>query len=195
MRGKIAGALSIVGALALAAGVVGLIVMVMLMRQGFSARPDPSSLEARLATAARAFAVPSRYRAMKNPVALEPKVLDEAMAHWADHCAGCHGNDGAGTNAMAKLMYPRPPDLRAARTQGQSDGELYFAINQGIRLTGMPAWGVEGDDDQASWALVAFIRTLPELTPAQLEMLKAMNAVPANRVREKQEEDDFLNGN
>ena len=95
---------------------------------------------------------------------------------------------------MARLMYPRPPDLRAARTQDQTDGELYYAINQGIRLTGMPAWGTDGEADLDSWALVAFIRTLPELTPAQLEAMKALNPVPASVVKARQEEDDFLNG-
>ena len=191
MRAKISRAFSILGALAF---VLGASVMMMMMRQGFSARPDPSALEARLATAARSFAVPARYRNLKNPVASDSKVLEASMAHWADHCASCHGNDGAGANSMAKMMYPRPPDLRAAPTQGQTDGELYYAINQGIRLTGMPAWGTDGEADLDSWALVAFIRTLPELTPAQLEAMKALNPVPASVVKARQEEDDFLNG-
>ena len=194
MKAKRERALSILGALALALGVLGAVVMAMMMREGFSARPEPSALEARLATAARAFAVPARFRTLKNPVVAEPRVLEEAMAHWADHCAGCHGNDGAGTSPMSRLMYPRPPDLREVRTQAQTDGELYYAINQGIRLTGMPAWGAEGEADLDSWALVAFIRTLPALTPAQLEAMKAMNPVPASVVKAKQDEDDFLLG-
>jgi hypothetical protein len=74
-----------------------------------------------------------------------------------------------------------------------SDGEIYYVINQGIRLTAMPAWGEPGDDDRDSWELVAFIRKLPTLTPEEIDAMKALNPVPARAARAKQEEDDFLN--
>jgi hypothetical protein len=74
-----------------------------------------------------------------------------------------------------------------------TDGELYYVINQGIRFSGMPAWGKPGDDDRSSWELVAFIRKLPGLTAHQIAAMKAMNPVPASAVKSKQEEDDFLN--
>jgi mono/diheme cytochrome c family protein len=73
-----------------------------------------------------------------------------------------------------------------------SDGEIYYVIDQGIRLTGMPAWGKPGDDDRESWALVSFIRKLPTLTPAEVEAMKAMNPVPARAAQAKQAEDTFL---
>ena len=68
--------------------------------------------------------------------------------------------------------------MRLAPTQDKTDGELYWIIENGIRLTGMPAWGTGGPDDVDTWKLVHFIRRLNELTP---EQLKAMAAPTRNR--------------
>jgi mono/diheme cytochrome c family protein len=185
--------LAVIGAIAVVMGLAGGVFAIALIRRGFGARPAPSGLEERLALSVRSLAMPARYARMKNPVKVDAPVLEGAMEHWADHCAGCHGNDGSGHTTMGQNMNPRPPDMRGARTQQLSDGQLYYVINQGVRLTGMPAWGQSGDGDLASWELVAFIRTLPSLTPAQLDRMKAMNPMPASAVKQRQEEDDFLN--
>jgi mono/diheme cytochrome c family protein len=165
---------------------------VLLLRQGISARPSPSGLEASVALWLRGLAIPGRYENMKNPVTANPEVIRTAMEHWADHCASCHANDGSGRTEMGQNMYPRPPDMRGKRTQSMSDGELYYIINQGVRLSGMPAWGTPGDNDRGSWELVAFIRRLPSLTPAEIDAMKAMNPVSASQVKAKQDEDAFL---
>jgi len=64
-------------------------------------------------------------------------------------------------------MYPRPSNLRSKDTQEMSDGEIYFIIKQGIRSSGMPAFGEPGDDDEHAWEMVAYVRHLPQLTPAE----------------------------
>ena len=66
--------------------------------------------------------------------------------------------------------------MRTAHTQIRSDGELFSIIENGIRLTGMPAWG-DGtpESEKASWVLVHFIRRIPKLTPADLDRMKALN--------------------
>jgi mono/diheme cytochrome c family protein len=191
---RIVKVLAVVGALAILGGMVGAIVAWRMLASGMSARPTPSPLEERVALKLRKLAVSGRYKQMKNPVTTDAEFLRGAMEHWADHCATCHANDGSGKTPVGSNMYPRPPDMRASRTQGMSDGEIYYVINQGIRLTGMPAWGKPGDDDRESWQLVAFIRTLPTLTAAQVEAMKAMNPVPARAVKAQQEEDEFLDG-
>jgi mono/diheme cytochrome c family protein len=174
--------------------VMGLLALLALLRSGFSARPEPSQLEASVARGLRKSAIPSRYEQLKNPVAATPAALDAAMEHWADHCATCHANDGSGGTSVGRNLYPRPPDMRARETQELSDGELYYVINQGIRFTGMPAWGTPGDQDMETWALVGFIRTLPALTPDQLERMKTLNPISAATLAARQQEDDFLSG-
>src|SRR5438132_6410501 len=126
-----------------------------MVRKGFSARDDPSWIETVTARRVRALAVPASARDAKNPVPLSSDVLAEARAHFADHCAMCHANDGRGRTAIGENLYPKAPDMREASTQRLTDGELYYIIENGIRMTGMPAWGKEGDaHDEHTWGLV-----------------------------------------
>jgi mono/diheme cytochrome c family protein len=163
------------------------------VRRGFSARDNPSSIEAYLARTARNLSIPATERDAKNPFAPTVEVLSEARAHFADHCATCHGNDGGGKTEIGQNLYPKAPDMRLPATQNLTDGELYYTIHNGIRLTGMPAWGTEAKDDD-SWKLVVFIRHLPHITPAEEREMEALNPKgPAER-EEEQEEERFLNG-
>jgi len=116
----------------------------------------------------------------------------QARLHWASHCASCHAVDGSGDTAVGRNLYPHAPDMRAASTQRLSDGELYFVIKNGVRLTGMPAWGEPGDDDAEGWALVGFIRTLPRLTEGELDELRANLPRTPHELREELEEQQFL---
>jgi mono/diheme cytochrome c family protein len=142
----------------------------------------------------RNMAIPARYKTMKNPIAVTPDVIHEGMAHWADHCATCHANNGSGDTMYGKTMYPRPPDMRKKGTQELSDGELYYTIKNGIRLSGMPAFGDPGDDDPDSWKLVAFIRHLPKLSSQEEMEMERLNPKSPEEMQEQLEEDQFLNG-
>jgi mono/diheme cytochrome c family protein len=143
------------------------------IRRGFSARDKPTSLERMVARTARSMAVPGTAKNMRNPIPYSEEVLREARAHWADHCAFCHANDGSGSTEVGRNLYPKAPDVRKSQTQRMTDGELYYTIENGIRLTGMPAWGNGTENDEDSWKLVYFIRHLPEMTP-QEEQLSAL---------------------
>lgn len=161
---------------------------------GFSTRVEPTSMEAMMAGSLREGAIPGRYAQMKNPVASDEATLTEARAHFADHCAVCHGNNGDGKTMFGKGMYPRPPDLRAPDTQHMSDGEIYWTIKNGVRLSGMPAFGDPGDDDLDSWKLVCFIRHLPKMTAQESEEMKKLNPKTPMEMMEEQQEEQFLNG-
>ena len=162
---------------------------------GFSARAEPSAVERFVARRTRAMAWPAGARERRNPVAESPEILAEARAHWADHCATCHANNGSGDIGMGKHMYPPAPDMRQAETQDLTDGELFYIIRNGIRLTGMPSWGSGTDrDDQDSWKLVRFIRHLPKLTAEEEQEMREMNPKSPAELKEEQEEREFLNG-
>lgn len=161
---------------------------------GFSAREKPSGLEAWVATQARAMAAPENTAAAVNPVPDSPEVQAEARAHWADHCATCHANNGSGDTEMGKHMYPPAPDMRQAATQNLSDGELFYIIENGVRLTGMPAWGGSSHSSEDSWKLVRFIRHLPQLTQEEQIQMEQLNPKTPDELKEEQEERDFLNG-
>jgi mono/diheme cytochrome c family protein len=183
----------IVGVIAAVIVVAALVVMSMI-RRGFSAHDEPSRIEAAMVRAMRHWAVPSDLRDMKNPVPRTPQVLADGRAHFADHCAGCHGNDGKG-GGMAKQMYPKAPDMTLAATQSLSDGELFSIIENGVRLTGMPGFG-NGTAESAygSWGLVHFIRHLPKLAPEEIAEMQKLNPKSPAEWQQMQEEEAFLAG-
>jgi len=166
-----------------------------MIRRGFSTRTPPAALESSLALSARSAAIPSQYKSMRNPVTATPDVIREGMEHWADHCSACHANNGSGDTMYGKTMYPRPPDMRRQETQNMSDGELYYTIQNGVRLSGMPAFGEPGDNDLDSWKLVAFIRHLPSLTQTEEAGMEKMNPKSPDEIEEEQQEENFLQGN
>jgi mono/diheme cytochrome c family protein len=178
--------------------VAGLIVAggVSLTHNGLSARAQPSGLESAIAAVTRKLAMPSAARDANNPVRNTPEVQREARLHFADHCAICHGNDGSGETAMGRGMYPKPPDLRASQTQERSDGEIFWIIENGVRMTGMAAFGGSGanGNSQDSWELVHFIRHLPALTPEERIEMEKYNPKGPEDLQEDQEEKDFLRG-
>src|SRR5450759_4801530 len=162
------------------------------IRRGFSARDNPSVVETYVAKTARRLSVPASERNAKNPFARTPKVLSEARVHFADHCATCHGNDGSGKTQIGQNLYPKAPDMRLPATQNLTDGEIYYVIHNGIRLTGMPAWGTEVNDDD-SWKLVLFIRHLPQITPEEARQMERLNPKGSEERQEELEEEQFLN--
>lgn len=173
---------------------IGGIVFIRTIRYGFSAHDEPTAMEAFMAQRMRHWSVPADLHKLKNPVPLTPEVLAEARAHWADHCATCHANDGKGSD-MGRKLYPRAPDMTLERTGALSDGEIFATIENGIRLTGMPAFG-EGtaESGYGTWTLVHFIRHLPEITPEELEEMKKMNPISPMEMEQAQSEEEFLGG-
>ena len=166
------------------------------IRRGFSARDNPSAIEKLIATAARQLAVPSQYRQLRNPLSASSDNLHAGMEHFADHCATCHANDGSGDTSFGKGLYPKPPDMRKKETQNKSDGELYYTIENGIRLSGMPAFGEEHAKagDMETWNLVFFIRHLPDQTAEELKQMEQLNPKTDKERLEEDQEQYFLHG-
>lgn len=152
---------------------LGVAIAAFLHGRGISARRVPTSVETQVARAAWRYLVPRGVGMRQNPIELTPATLRAGLERFADQCAMCHAKDGSGDTAIGRGLHPRAPDLRAAGTQALSDGELFYAIEEGIPWTGMPAWSngtAAGARD--SWALVHVVRHLPKLTPADTKSLE-----------------------
>ena len=94
---------------------------------------------------------------------------------------------------MGPHFYPPAPDMRERDTQSLSDGELFYAIQNGIRFSGMPAFGSGSpEDERAGWELVHFIRHLPEITKAELREMKRLNPKSPEELEEEAETENFL---
>jgi mono/diheme cytochrome c family protein len=188
------GLVFVVAMMAIVLGAVGWIAYETFM-VGFSAKGNPRTWEVSVIRQLRRISIPREQREKLNPVPISTETLAQAREHFADHCASCHANDGSGKTSIGQNLYPKAPDMRLKETQSLSDGELAFMIHNGIRMTGMPAWGTGTlADDTDSWALVHFIRHLPDLTSDELEEMKALNPKTKHEREEEASFDRFLQG-
>jgi mono/diheme cytochrome c family protein len=94
------------------------------------------------------------------PNLADPALIALGAEHYAAMCTGCHLAPGVGDNEMRQGLYPRPPNLSESRER--SPAQSFWIVKHGLKMSGMPAWGVTHDDD-AIWGLVAFLQQLPTM--------------------------------
>ena len=103
-----------------------------------------------------------------------PDNLDDAnrisrgAGQYAEMCSVCHLAPGMKRTEISRGLYPRAPELR--RKTDLMPAEQFWIIKHGVKMTGMPAWGVTHEDEML-WDVVALVRKLPDLTPEQYETL------------------------
>jgi len=98
----------------------------------------------------------------------DPSRISRGAGQYADMCSGCHLAPGMKRTEISRGLYPRAPELR--HKTDLTPAEQFWIVKHGVKMTGMPAWGVT-HDDELLWDVVAFVRKLPELTPDQYESL------------------------
>ncbi len=97
----------------------------------------------------------------------------EGFQNYKSTCLHCHGAPGAPRESWAKHMMPLPPHLQEEDTQKMPDGQLFYIISNGIRMTGMPAFSPDHSQDEI-WSLVAMVRDLTNLSDdRKLQLQKA----------------------
>jgi len=97
-----------------------------------------------------------------------PKRIASGAAEYDEMCSGCHLAPGMKRTEISQGLYPRAPELR--RGTNLTPAEEFWVVKHGIKLTGMPAWGVT-HDDELLWDVVACLQKLPELTADQYQAL------------------------
>jgi mono/diheme cytochrome c family protein len=104
---------------------------------------------------------------VKAPNLNDSLLVKSGFSHYNMMCAGCHGSPVRDQGEMAKSFYPRPPLLVKAIVDW-SPSELFWITKNGIKMTGMPAFG-RTHSDKDIWALVAFMEKLPRITKEQYQ--------------------------
>lgn len=104
-----------------------------------------------------------------------PETLRVGFDHYNEMCVVCHGAPGVEPGEARAGLNPKPP-LLAKVARDIPTRELFWVIKHGIKMTGMPAWGPTHSDDKI-WAMVAFVKTLPDLTPTQYKSMQQQAAV------------------
>ena len=139
-------------------GVISVVVGALL--QGCSAGKQPSKEETNLANAAKDVTIPLEAGKMKNPLPETDEVLSQGQEVFLGSCAQCHGADARGDTNIGRNMTPPAMDLGSAHVQHWNDPELFWIIQNGVRLTGMPSWKSSISDND-TWKLARFIHNLP----------------------------------
>lgn len=103
-----------------------------------------------------------------------PQNLRVGFEHYNEMCVICHGAPGVEPGEAREGLNPKPP-LLAKVAKKISPQELFWVIKHGIKMTGMPAWGPTHSDDKI-WAMVAFVKSLPDLSPEQYKAMQTQAA-------------------
>jgi len=140
-----------------------------------SANSPPGAFERKVATLALDKSVARRAPKSANPLASSPGAVPGGMEHYKEMCVFCHGAPGVDASEAGEGLNPPAPDLTLAKIQKRTDGELFWIVQNGIRMTGMPAFGPTHKDEEI-WKMVAFLRHLPELTPEEQKALHPAEA-------------------
>jgi mono/diheme cytochrome c family protein len=152
-------------------GVIGAMLGALL--QGCTADKHPSQEETDLANAAKDVAIPLEAGKKQNPLPETDEVVSQGQEVFLGSCAQCHGADARGDTGIGRNMAPPAMDLSSSHVQHWSDAELFWIIQNGVRLTGMPAWHSSISDND-TWKLARFIHNHPRLDAAS-----ASTAVPS----------------
>jgi mono/diheme cytochrome c family protein len=127
---------------------------------GCTADKHPSPEETNLANAAKDVAIPLEAGKMQNPLPDSAEVVSQGQEVFLGACAQCHGADGRGDTDLGRSMAPPAMDLSSAHVQHWSDAELFWIVQNGVRLTGMPAWKSSISEND-TWKLALFIHSIP----------------------------------
>lgn len=132
--------------------------------------PDSPMTEWMLHTTMRR-SVAVRSAAIVAPTSFTQAEVQAGSKEFRAMCAGCHGAPGKMRSAAGKGLRPRAPDLALAAREW-TNADLFWIIKNGVKMTGMPAFGPT-HDDQTLWNIVAFVSQLPTMPAEQYRTLEA----------------------
>jgi mono/diheme cytochrome c family protein len=98
----------------------------------------------------------------------DAKRIASGAAQYDEMCSLCHLAPGMKRTEISRGLYPRAPELR--RTSNLTPAQQFWVVKHGLKMTGMPAWGVT-HDDELLWDIVAFLQKLPELSPSEYQVI------------------------
>jgi mono/diheme cytochrome c family protein len=123
-----------------------------------------------IASTAKERSVQSRASTIAIPsLSGEAQILN-GFRHYQEMCVQCHGAPGISRSELSKGLNPEPPEL-ATKVKQWSPAELYWIIKNGIKMTGMPAWGLSHSDSDL-WAVVAFLGRLSTISPEEYRAME-----------------------
>ncbi len=113
--------------------------------------------------------VKARTESIEIPDLSDRQRILRGARHYREHCLQCHGAPGVSPHTLAFGMTPAPVNLVSTAREWPAD-DIYWVIRHGIKMSGMPAWEYHMSD-QDMWDIVAFVETMPTLSPVEYAAL------------------------
>lgn len=132
-----------------------------------------SALVEWVAKTTRENAVEARAEEVQAPAEFNEAQVPAGARMFGETCVMCHGGPGVEASEVGKGLKPDPPDLSEEAAE-KEPAEIFWVVKHGIRMTGMPAFGITHDDDSI-WNVVAFVKRLPGMSP---DTFRRMAGIP-----------------
>lgn len=157
--------LGVIGFLAIVAGIAAGVFFIGGFYNIAATEPDPAPVAAALVRVRTASI--SHHATDQPPAGFgDPAMVQQGAVAFAAHgCANCHGGPGVGWAKFSEGLNPGPPDLKEV-APALAPSEVFWVVKNGIRMTGMPSFGMIGVKDDELWKIAAFVKALPKVTPA-----------------------------
>ena len=132
-------------------------------------------------------------KTVRVPLPTGRTLTEVGLRHYHPMCRLCHGAPGYPREEFAEGLYPSPPDLRSDEVQDWQDAALYWIVDNGLKMTGMPAFGVTHSKEEM-WGIVAFLRLLPKLKPSDYSALLKEAEMPEEKDMHHSGEEEHPSG-
>jgi mono/diheme cytochrome c family protein len=113
--------------------------------------------------------VERRAEGIQVPPLDDPDMIKRGLIHYYEMCVVCHGAPGVKPSEIAQGLNPYPPEL-AEKAEPDEAAEFFWIVKHGIKMTGMPAFGVTHTDGEI-WAMIAFLQKMPKLSPEEYQKM------------------------
>jgi len=123
-----------------------------------SAMNEESGIMKWILTKTRENSIESRSKDISIPNLNDSLMINEGFEHYNEMCVSCHGAPDTEETELSKGLNPRAPYL-PKMAKYVDPAELFWVTKNGIKMTGMPAWGKTHSDEKI-WAIVAFMKKL-----------------------------------
>ncbi|HEX3529690.1 MAG TPA: cytochrome c [Thermoanaerobaculia bacterium] len=120
-------------------------------------------------TTVREHSVARRMKDVEVPPLADPALIRSGFLRYQESCVTCHGAPGVEASEIGQGLSPYPPELATVSEEGNPK-ELFWIVKYGIKMTGMPAFGVTHTDREI-WATVAFLQKMPKMTPQEYQAM------------------------
>lgn len=156
-----------------------------------SAMNEESGMMKWVLTTTQNNSIESRSKDISVPDLNDSSLIAEGFEHYNEMCVSCHGAPGMEETELSKGLNPPAPYL-VDEAEEINPQELFWITKNGIKMTGMPAWGRTHSDEKI-WAIVAFMKTLPNMTAEDYKKMGNGSSEVMEGDHKHQEEDEHHN--